>query len=204
MFLEPLCTPPSHVVQHKTPTIETSYGVIGRRSPAPRLKRLTQYFEKWYNHMPAEKVRNRLGSEKFDSYLKISTIRDPYDYAISFFHEYMSLRKVKISDDVQIRRAEFVKFINGRWTNQLHLLTIGNEIVVQRFVRLEHFHQDLENIVTEVGAQAEQLTLPFVKINKKRSRNLTDYYDKPTAKIVRSHMNWVFDRFDYPTKIIGI
>ena len=71
-------------------------------------------------------------------------------------------------------------------------------------MRLEHFHQDLENIVTEVGAQAEQLTLPFVKINKKRSRNLTDYYDKPTAKIVRSHMNWVFDRFDYPTKIIGI
>jgi hypothetical protein len=201
MFFEPLCTSPKHIVEHITPTIESSYGVIGRRSPAPRFHRLRRPFEKWYNHMPASKIRRRLGAEKFDSYLKISSIRNPYQYAISLYHMAKFLRGEIVPSIPQERKLNFQEFIAGRWTNQLHLLTVGGEVCVQKFIRLEHVSADLQSIVNEIGADITQLTLPHMKHDTKRSRNLADFYDKASADRVRNHMKWVFDRFEYSTEI---
>lgn len=60
MFFEPLCTPPEHIVVHFTPSIESEFGIIGRRREyPPSLGRFSKYIEKWYNHMPAKKYADR-------------------------------------------------------------------------------------------------------------------------------------------------
>lgn len=209
MYLEPLCTPSGHIVQHQTPTIISEYGIVGRRDAVPpkfnpRLYRYFKRYQKWYNHMSTERIRCRIGPETFDSYMKISSIWKPFDHAISFYHQFKLVTRQNVPVDAQERRRDFQKFIGGRWTNQKHLLTVDGKICVQRFVRLEHAHDDLSSIVAEIGANPARLTLFHAKKNNTRSRDLTDYYDRRTAEKVRDHMGWVFDRFDYSTEILGL
>ncbi|MDK3019099.1 hypothetical protein [Pseudodonghicola flavimaris] len=210
MFFEPLCTPPGHVVEHLTPTLVSEYGVIGRRGPS-RLgvfdnavsRRLSRY-QKWYNHMTAAQVRRRLGRETFDSYLKISSIRNPYDLVISLYFQVGRGKRQALPEDPDALRDAFREFVAGRWTNQLKLLNVDGQMAVQRFVRLENVVDDLSGIASEIGADISLLKLPHVKNNTTRSRTLTDYYDRGAAERVRDHMGWVFDRFEYAPDIPGL
>jgi len=206
MFLEPLCMPPAHVVQHKTPTIVNEYGVIGQRfsSPPSALIQHLNRLKKWYNHMSAAKIRRRLGAENFGRYHKISAIRNPYDLLVSYFHQIQMMRGKTAAQDMAHTRAAFQTFVAGHWSNQLPSLTIKNQICVQRFIRMEHMATDLSALMVDLGVDPAPLPLPFVKKNNKRSRDLTVYYDKKSAEKVRDHMGWVFDRFDYATDIKGL
>ena len=78
-FLEPFCCPPGHVVQHWTPTLIFEEGVVGSRWPQN-----DREDHGFYNHMPASEIRERCPF--FDSYTRLTTVRDPYDRAVSYFH----------------------------------------------------------------------------------------------------------------------
>lgn len=40
----------------------------------------------WWNHMPAEQIRNQLGPDLFLEYFKFTVVRDPFDKLISAYH----------------------------------------------------------------------------------------------------------------------
>lgn len=131
-------------------------------------------------------------------------MRNPFDLIVSLFHYKLRLKGEAAPTDVVERKAQFAKFVSGRWGNQSNLLMIDGKICIDRFVRLEHIRTDLQNIVDELGLDLDVSRLPHEKQNLSRSRKLSDYYDAKTVAIVRERMAWIFERFDYATDIEGL
>ena len=169
-----------------------------------RFRKLRDRFDRWYNHMPAAKVRKRLGPERFNDYLKVSCIRNPFDLAISFYYQVKQMVGLDVPEDPMRLREDFRAFVAGRWTNQKNLISIKGEICIDYFIRMEHMREDLETFLAVVGADKSKVALPHAKKNDQRSRDLADYYDRDGAARVRDHMGWVFERFNYSTEILGL
>jgi hypothetical protein len=64
-------------------------GIVGYRGPKQH-----QLKVRWWNHMPAALIRERLGTEVWNSYFKFCVIRNPFDKAISAFH-YAKARRAR-------------------------------------------------------------------------------------------------------------
>ena len=77
---EPYCLPEGTWEQtHYTPERISADGIIGHRGDGGQKAN-------WWNHMPAELIRNRLGEEIWDEYYKFTVIRNPFDKLVSGFH----------------------------------------------------------------------------------------------------------------------
>ena len=63
---------------HRRDLYESPSGIIGHRGPNANTK-------KWYNHMPADLVRQSIHEDTWNNYFKFCTIRDPFEKCISGF-----------------------------------------------------------------------------------------------------------------------
>lgn len=92
--------------------------------------------QKYYNHISAAHVRDLIGLETWERYKKISVVRNPWDYAISFFF-YANGRDTEVDFDRWcIQNSKLLK-------RNIEQYQIDNEIVVDHFIRFEDFHDDM-------------------------------------------------------------
>ena len=75
------------------------FGIIGSRLSGLKNS------DKWKNHKDAKSIRDDLGKEKFDEYLKFCVIRNPYDKMVSYYY----WKKSKLS---------FKEFVNSNTWNK--------------------------------------------------------------------------------------
>ena len=54
-------------------------GIVGYRGTSPG-------GNEWFNHMPAEAIKARIGHEIWDSYFKFCVVRNPFEKLVSAFH----------------------------------------------------------------------------------------------------------------------
>src|SRR4029453_8467383 len=82
VYFEPYCMPAGtwQFSHHRSQQISDA-GIIGFRGPRQHRPEV-----KWWNHMPAATIRERVGPEVWDGYFKFCVIRNPFDKAISVFH----------------------------------------------------------------------------------------------------------------------
>jgi len=82
VYFEPYCMRPGEwEPSHVRDDYESEAGIVGFRGPnrPPDCK--------WWHHMPAAMIRERLGEEVWNNYFKFCVIRNPYDKVASgFFH----------------------------------------------------------------------------------------------------------------------
>ena len=173
-FLEPYCCPPGHQVQHWTPTLISDYGVVGRRWPQNDCDDFG-----YYNHMSAAEIRERFAD--FDGYTRITTVRDPYDRAVSAFHYAhetwrpeggipleQAIALVASGQGDQLQQL-FVYFLEQGLADDQAMLTIDDELVVDHWIRYESLVPDLERLVTALALPLQgsvQDHLPQFKRNR--------------------------------------
>ena len=207
-FLEPYCSPPGHVVSHWTPTLITRHGVIGQRWPQNDRDDLG-----YYNHMPASEIRQRC--PQFDEYTRLTAVRDPYDRAISYFHfshptftppggmpldQAISLLK---SGDRHILQERFVSFLRHGLPDEESLLSIDGHLSVQRWIRFEKLHQDLDRLVKDLGLPLKRPVsevLPGFKRNRQGRQDLPsidDYLSREALSLIDHQCSWSFTTFGY-------
>ena len=58
--------------------VETHEKIVGKRGKGKTKRGI------WFNHMDACSIRKELGQEIFDSYIKASSFRNPYDQVVSY------------------------------------------------------------------------------------------------------------------------
>ncbi len=201
MALEPACAPKGHEVQEQVATVISKTGIVGSRllpctlPPQPALERGT-----WCNHKSAAHIRRDLGEMRFNSYTKITTVRNPFDQCVSAFH-WQHRRLIDLIDSFAQLRSAFQAYIKARdWVTNKPIVFIDGTYIIDRAIRFEHLHEDLSAVANDLGIPLQPAGLPHTKStsNTRKSYLLADYYDQTCIDIVRERLAWVFEHFDYP------
>jgi hypothetical protein len=128
-----------------------------RLADVSRLIRKGKQKRRFYHHMPADEIRERVGAEIFDRYYKFCIVRNPWDRFVSLYYW-----RFKTEPRPSLR--EFAESSAARTLRErsFDLYTIDGEIVVDRVCRFENMAEDLEAVRRKVGIP-EPLELPHAK-----------------------------------------
>ena len=104
--------------------------------------------DKFYNHMPASEVRNRVPAQIWDSYFKFCVERNPWDKVLSHYHMHAAREGGSLRLDEYLVRGRFpINYF--RYTDDS-----GAKIIVDRVL---HY----ENLAAELNEVFLQLNVPF-------------------------------------------
>jgi hypothetical protein len=115
--------------------------ILADRDPEDlRLLAGFQWPKKFYNHISAREVRDKIGRETWDRYTKVSIVRNPWDYIISYF--YFKNRK-----DPDVSRFENWCLENRHiFQRNNGIYMIDGEIVVDKFIRYENLEAGIRSL----------------------------------------------------------
>jgi len=112
------------------------------------LRRSITSREKFYNHMPAVEIRNRVPANVWNNYFKFCVERNPWDKLLSHYHMHAAREAGSLTLDEYLARGRFpINYF--RYTDRS-----GTKIIVDRVLRYE-------NLVAELGEVFSQLQIPF-------------------------------------------
>ncbi|PYL73844.1 MAG: hypothetical protein E6L08_04300 [Verrucomicrobia bacterium] len=104
--------------------------------------------EKFYRHMPASEVQQRVPGQVWNSYFKFCVERNPWDKVLSHYHMHAARKGGSLSFDEYLARGRFpINYF--RYTDRS-----GSKIIVDRVLRYE-------NLLAELGEVFSQLQIPF-------------------------------------------
>jgi hypothetical protein len=104
--------------------------------------------EKFYNHMPAYQVRNRIPADVWNSYFKFCVERNPWDKVLSHYHMHAAREGGSLSLDEYLARGRFPTNY-FRYTDRS-----GTKIIVDRVLHYEKLAAELREVFS-------QLQIPF-------------------------------------------
>jgi hypothetical protein len=212
-YFEKYCMPEGEWQQmHSREEYVSETGIIGYRGPDA--SRST-----WYNHMPAVEIRSLLGQEVWESYYKFTTIRNPFDKLISGFYmfdkrrqKYSSAQKFAAFAKSLINRGNPIDRAQGdtdverfrNWIKKGGIFLdrdkymIDGRQCVDYFIRFEDLQAGIQHVCGQLALPFEPSRLPQFKTGFRTSkRDISDYYDRETARIVQEHYAWELERFGY-------
>ena len=120
--------------------------------------------ERFWNHMPASELREKLGEQTWTSYFKFCFERNPWDRAISqYFWQNRSKKRLPDFDRylVEMQRRGIL--------SNFDTYAIDGIIAVDRVYRFEDMQSSLQDIVRRLQLPAP-LTLPDAKRNVRRDK----------------------------------
>jgi hypothetical protein len=125
----------------------------GRRMVAPwRLRRKDllwmkenrkyRSYNRFYNHLPARLIKERIGDDMWNSYTKVTIVRDPWEKTISLYHwrNREPKRPLRPLD-------EAIEEVVNNW----QIYTIDDQAQVDYFIRYENLQTDLEALRDRLG-----------------------------------------------------
>jgi len=159
VFLSKLCGP-EDIVTPITPAVEghEPRNYKGFINPIPEiLNRPGKLFsalrhsivnrDKFYNHMPAREIRNRVSTSVWNNYFKFCVERNPWDKVLSHYYMHAAREAGSLSLDEYLTRGRF-PFNQFRYTDR------SGKVIVDRILRYD-------NLLAELGQVFAQLHIPF-------------------------------------------
>jgi len=138
-------------------------GIIGYRGSPGRARSA-----RWWNHMPAALIRERLGESIWESYFKFCVVRNPYEKAISAYYHHKQLEPewpargcAVWSDDDPGRFEEWLEL--GRPPDDRHIFCIDGRFALDHVIRYESLLGDLERVCERLCVPWEPARLPAFK-----------------------------------------
>lgn len=193
-FLEPFCRPESgdgSVADGREYISDT--GIVG--APA---EFVTPDVVCW-NHMPAADVRRQRGRKIWRRYLRLASMRNPFDKPVSLFH----FRKGAPPPDatpVETLRAEFRAWLLARARSEFDLpvYKIWGRSVIDDFIRQETVSEDLSRVCRRLGLPFDPDRIENLKVRRDAgASHYAVYYDPDTRRLVERRFRWEMLTFGY-------
>jgi hypothetical protein len=114
--------------------------------------------EKFYRHMPAFEIRNRVPAKVWKSYFKFCVERNPWDKVLSHYHMHAAreagLARRSLGEGGSLSLDEYL--VRGRFPTNYFRYTdrAGTKVIIDRILRYE-------NLNAELGEVFSQLNIPF-------------------------------------------
>lgn len=151
---------------------------------------------KYWNHMSARQVFDRVGRETFDGYAKVTSVRNPFDKVVSWF--FFGFHK---RGEFQKDREVFNEFIQSRKRLPIDrpVYVLRGVVCCQHVIRYENLQEDANAAMRSLsGREDAELELGLEKAGgRDRSIAYQDYYDQSSRDIVSRAFWFELDRFGY-------
>ena len=185
---------------HGRPEYESSTGIIGFRGGKK------PHDCKWWNHMSAELVREKIGIDVWCDYFKFCVIRNPFEKCISAF-EHLG-RKHQVDEQLLSSRAcysgmspeqiRFCDFVEKHPPIDRDKYLIGEEFCMDDVIRFESLTSDIRRICDRLGVPFETNYLPAFKAKIRRLEATAEaLYTDRTRTLVSNNFRFEIDRFGY-------
>jgi hypothetical protein len=120
---------------------------------------------KFHNHIEARDVRSRVPAATFDGYLKAAIVRNPFDFAVSWYFWERARRAATSREDFRTwlmlhhdRRADIEAAYNerrianpGLFASNRRITHIDGRSVVDMMIRYESFESDIASFAGKAG-----------------------------------------------------
>jgi len=157
----------------------------------PRVKHYRKARALWYHHKPAAEVKRDLGDGIWETYHKMSIVRNPWDKVVSLW----KWKTKNGATDLAFR--EFV--LRLQHSDDWHIHSLDNRRACNTYIRFENIEEGLRRAMGRIGVSEEDQTrvleaLPHYKdSNPDQTQNekaYRSYYDDLT----RDHVAHVYRR----------
>ena len=157
-----------------------------------------------YNHMPAKKIMNKIGSEKWNSCYSFTFVRNPYDRLVSWYFFHRDTQNIDLYKQYNFKQWLFEGCPN-HWTQKtgaetlkplsLHdyLLDEEDNLMVDFVGRVENINRDFKSLMKEIGVSPR----PLKHKNKSKRKRYQDYYDKESRAQVQKLFGKDLELFKY-------
>lgn len=123
---------------------------------------------KFYNHMGAEELRSMVSASVFDGYTKLAIVRNPFDYAVSwYFWERSRIAETSREDfrrwlvsqfqrrpEIEADYRRRLRPNPGVFSSNRMITHIGGACAMDIMLRYEHFEEDATRFALAVGLPA--------------------------------------------------
>lgn len=140
-------------------------------------------FQKFYHHIPAYMIKNRISEEVWNSYYKFTVERNPWEKVISGWFYYCNSYKkdlnleqyLRFCKDRIERRNRGTGVCPYNYPNYSDPTT--GKILVDRCVRYENLQNEFKEVLDKLGIISSEGLNIYAKKGRKR-RNYQEYYSK--------------------------
>lgn len=175
LFFQNFCVQSNQSIKLGTNEIISEFGIVGARTPDAKSK-------SWFNHMPAQTVKEKLGQDKWDNYFKFCNIRNPWDKMVSLYHHQKLVSK----------NQSFPEF--DSWIKQKHqkkavfdipIYTIKGEMVMDYYIRFENLTNDIQEVCRKLDLDCNISSLANEKSGIRQSKKpYCEYYSEESVNMV--------------------
>jgi len=147
-------------------------------------------YKGFYNHNTPMYIKNKIGENKFNSYYKFITIRNPFDRVVSWYwwRRIFSLKKT-FGDFISSERCKYLTpFSNWIFDEK--------KCIVDDYIRYENLENDTKRIFGKWFD--DDIVYPTAKSSqRKEKKHYTEYYDDETKQIVAEKYAKDIEYFGY-------
>jgi len=176
----------THVHTHGRDQYESEYGIIGSR--------LKKQNDKWHGHKSPSDIRKDLGKDKWNSYKKICSIRNPFDIAVSLY-----FKTQRSGQEFNPSKEDFYRFLNNNMqtflANKIFWKPDGS-FSCDYYIRQEHLEEDILKVINELGLHDYNQEMPQYKVTKDR-KHYAEYYDERSKALIEKNFQDVLTYFNY-------
>lgn len=146
----------------------------------------------YWEHLHADAIRQYVNDEIWNSYKKISIVRNPWDHAVSWFkwHELRGLGGYA--------KGNFEKYLINNYKSTWPFYTVNNGIYdIDFMIRFENLEKDLNTFFNELNIEYD-FNLPKTKNKVRSKRDYKELYTKDSMiEIVNEKALNVIHKFGY-------
>jgi hypothetical protein len=157
-----------------------------------------------FEHKTALEKRKELGLRQWEKKFKFAVIRNPWDKVVSHYHYRVQTNQTNLGNEPP-GFQKWVRLTYGcqdsiyydkpkmfmpqwKWLSDCH-----GKLIVDHICRFENLADDFRGVCQKIGK--DPINLPHLKASKRGSYR--DYYDDPTAKIVKNWFRLDIEKFEY-------
>ena len=194
-FLAPLCTDPdikpdSILSNTGRPPLISKYGRVGTFLNSRNV-------ENWGAHISALEVKNVLGNEIFNSYYKFTTVRNPFQVAVSAYrHNHQALDER--SALFEWKRKCFETYLPKHpYEENWDIYTVDDIPICNYYIRYESLIENTNHVLNHLRLPPiVKNRFPFLR-SKGQSKNYRSYYEENRMAIYREYFKKELEFFNY-------
>lgn len=147
--------------------------------------------EKYFNHMPADLVRHRVGEDIWQNYFKFTVERHPLEKTKSHFLMQRARSGNRLTLEEYFRR--------GRFCTNFPIYTDGSKnIVVDKILSFERLGTDLKETLGYLGITESHQELPRAKTSyRKNAQHAPIHFSDTQLDTLSEAFGWEIDQFGY-------